>query len=101
MKFRYSWHVPQSYLRQAFYTKEFMKPIRVTSQVKIDPIDNPNLPLLPHDRDEQPDVQPIVPRKIMKQAYKDLQRCLVDTDLHGQRGVEEVVKDSKKREDKK
>jgi hypothetical protein len=78
-----------------------MKTIRVTSQVKIDPIDNPTLPLLPHERDEKPDLQPIVPRKIMKQAYKDLQRCLVDTDLHGQRGVEEVLKGSKKPEVKK
>lgn len=51
---------------------------------------------LPHERDEMADVDAIEPKKIMKQAYKDLQRGLVDTDMHGQRGVEEVVKHSVK-----
>lgn len=55
-----------------------------------------SLPLLPHELDEKSDTKPIVPTKIMKQAYRDLQRGLVDTDLHGQRGVEEVLKNSKK-----
>ena len=58
-------------------------------------------PLLPHERDEKPDKHPSAPRKIMKQAYQDLQRGLVDTDLHGQRGVENVVKKSKNGEGKK
>ena len=34
------------------------------------------------------------PRKIMKQAFKDLEHGLVDTDMHGQRGVENVVKNT-------
>ncbi|MFZ6743602.1 hypothetical protein ACO0LC_10280 [Undibacterium sp. JH2W] len=32
------------------------------------------------------------PRKVMKQALQDLQEGQQDTDLHGQRGVEAVVK---------
>lgn len=78
-----------------------MKPIPVTAQAKNDPMVEANDPLLPHERDEKPDAQSIKPRKIMKQAYKDLQRCLVDTDLHGQRGVEEVLKNPNKSERKK
>lgn len=52
--------------------------------------------LLPHERDEKPDKRAAAPTKIMKQAYQDLQRGLVDTDLHGQRGVENVLKKQKK-----
>lgn len=52
---------------------------------------------LPHERDESVEEDATTPRKIMDQAYQDLQRSLVDTDLHGQRGVEEQVRqDSKK-----
>ena len=53
-------------------------------------------PLLPHERDEAADPLTIVPRKKMKLAYQDLQRGLVDTDMHGQRGVECVLKKTKK-----
>lgn len=45
---------------------------------------------LPNERDESPDAQQITPRDDMKQAASDLEQGLVDTDLHGQRGVEEV-----------
>ncbi|HAT31388.1 MAG TPA: hypothetical protein DCW29_11220 [Janthinobacterium sp.] len=45
---------------------------------------------LPHERDESPDAQDAEPRDVMRQAASDLQRGLVDTDLHGQRGVEKV-----------
>jgi Fe-Mn family superoxide dismutase len=38
--------------------------------------------------------QPNEPRQVMKQAYKDLRRGLVDTDMHGERGVEEAFKDT-------
>ncbi len=50
------------------------------------------VPTLPHERDQAPDEVPAKPRKAMIQAFKDLQRGLVDTDLHGERGVEEVIK---------
>jgi hypothetical protein len=51
---------------------------------------------LPHELDQMPDDQAIEPRPIMQQAYDDLQRGLVDTDMRGDRGVEEVVKNTVK-----
>lgn len=45
---------------------------------------------LPHERDESPDAPEAAPRDIMRQAASDLERGLVDTDLHGERGVEKV-----------
>jgi hypothetical protein len=48
---------------------------------------------MPHERDESPDDQDKdkQPRGVMKQAASDLAQGLVDTDLHGQRGVEQAV----------
>lgn len=46
---------------------------------------------LPHERDESPDGHDHDPRGVMKQAASDLAQGLVDTDLHGQRGIEEAV----------
>ncbi|MES2316500.1 MAG: hypothetical protein V4631_03315 [Pseudomonadota bacterium] len=46
---------------------------------------------LPHERDESPDGHNKAPRGVMKQAADDLAQGLVDTDLHGMRGVEESV----------
>jgi hypothetical protein len=46
---------------------------------------------LPHERDESPDGQDKAPRGVMKQAADDLAQGLVDTDLHGQRGVERAA----------
>lgn len=43
---------------------------------------------LPHERDQTPGEQSAEPQPIMRQAYDDLQRGLVDTDMHGERGVE-------------
>ncbi|MBI1891147.1 MAG: hypothetical protein HYS18_10905 [Burkholderiales bacterium] len=40
-------------------------------------------PRLPHERDESDDSQTSEPREEMKQAYDDIERGLVDTDLHG------------------
>ncbi len=77
-----------------------MKSVPVTPQKKPDQIVDVGSALLPHERDEKTETRPIVPTKIMKQAYKDLQHGLVDTDLHGQRGVEEVLKKSKNGERK-
>lgn len=54
------------------------------------PVDK-NKPRMPHERDESHDSQTSGPRDDMKQAYDDIQHGLVDTDLRGQRGVEEVV----------
>ncbi|WP_041743271.1 hypothetical protein [Collimonas fungivorans] len=58
-------------------------------------------PLLPNERDETPDQQAARPRKKMKQALTDLNKGLVDTDLHGQRGVEKVVRRSMKHQGNK
>ena len=55
------------------------------------PVKNDGAQRLPHERDESPDAQHITPRPEMKQAASDLERGLVDTDLHGQRGVETVA----------
>ena len=46
---------------------------------------------LPHERDESPDAQDVRPRGVMEQAASDLEEGLVDTDLHGTRGVEQAV----------
>ena len=46
---------------------------------------------LPHERDEAPDGHDKEPRGVMKQAADDLARGLVDTDMHGERGIEEAV----------
>ena len=78
-----------------------MKSVPVIPPKKNNPVVNASAPLLPHERDEKTDTQPIVPTKIMKQAYKDIQRGLVDTDLHGPRGVEEVLRKSSKNVRKK
>ena len=49
---------------------------------------------LPHERDESPDGHDKEPRGIMKQAADDLAQGLVDTDLHGMRGIEEAIDSS-------
>lgn len=46
---------------------------------------------LPHERDESPDGRDQAPRGVMRQAADDLSQGLVDTDMHGMRGVEEAV----------
>jgi hypothetical protein len=47
---------------------------------------------LPHERDESEDSQESAPREDMKQAHADITSGQVDTDLHGERGVEAVHK---------
>jgi hypothetical protein len=49
---------------------------------------------LPHEIDQTPDDRSTEPKKVIKQAYEDIQQGMVDTDMHGERGVEEVVKNS-------
>ncbi len=46
---------------------------------------------LPHERDQSPSKQDMEPREVMIQAASDLEQGLVDTDLHGIRGVEKVA----------
>jgi hypothetical protein len=46
---------------------------------------------LPHERDESPDGHDKAPRGVMQQAADDLAQGLVDTDMHGGRGIEEAV----------
>jgi hypothetical protein len=55
------------------------------------PVKNDGEKRLPHERDEAPDAQDITPRPDMQQAASDLEQGLVDTDLHGERGVEKVA----------
>ena len=52
---------------------------------------NDGVKRLPHERDESPDAQDVKPRGVMEQAASDLEQGLVDTDLHGTRGIEEAV----------
>lgn len=52
---------------------------------------NDGVKRLPHERDEAPDGHDKEPRGVMKQAADDLAQGLVDTDLHGTRGIEEAV----------
>lgn len=54
-------------------------------------IEDDGVKRLPHERDESPEGIDTEPRGVMKQAADDLARGLVDTDLHGMRGIEEAV----------
>ena len=51
---------------------------------------------LPHELDQMPDDQAIEPQPIMRQAFNDLQRGLVDTDLHGAPGIEALFENKVK-----
>ena len=50
------------------------------------------MPRLPHERDESEDSQASTPRPDMEQAYEDIERGLVDTDLRGSLGVDEATR---------
>jgi hypothetical protein len=54
-------------------------------------IQNDGVKRMPHERDESPDGQHKEPRGVMKQAAADIAQGLVDTDLHGARGVEKAA----------
>ncbi|MGZ3159165.1 MAG: hypothetical protein ACXU7D_08810 [Burkholderiaceae bacterium] len=56
------------------------------------PVKNDGKPRQPNDRDTAPDSQSLEPDPQIKQAYDDIERGLVDTDLHGERGVETIKK---------
>jgi len=57
------------------------------------PVKNDGKPRQPNDRDTAPDNQSLEPSPQIQQAYDDLERGLVDTDMHGERGVEAIKKD--------
>lgn len=59
------------------------------------PVDHGPAPHLPYEHDESHGNEECAPRENMLQAYRDLMNGLVDTDLHGYRGVEEVVRQNK------
>jgi hypothetical protein len=46
---------------------------------------------LPHERDESPEGKDKAPSGVGKQAADDLAQGLVDTDLHGERGIEQAT----------
>jgi hypothetical protein len=46
---------------------------------------------LPHERDASPDGQGAGQQDVIRQAAKDLEQGLVDTDMHGERGQEKVA----------
>ncbi|WP_043481485.1 hypothetical protein [Janthinobacterium sp. HH01] len=64
-----------------------MKDAHVNTDAKVE---NDGVKRLPHERDEAPDGQDAKPRNVMKQAASDIERGLVDTDLHNQPGVEKT-----------
>lgn len=61
---------------------------RINTDVKVEDDD---VKRLPHERDESPQGTDTEPRGVMKQAADDLAQGLVDTDLHGMRGQEEIM----------
>ena len=61
---------------------------RVNTDAKIR---NDGVKRLPHERDEAPEGQHDTSHGVMRQAADDLEQGLVDTDLHGERGVEQAV----------
>ena len=56
-----------------------------------EPMSNDGVKRQPHERDETPDGQDQEPRGIMKQAAKDLEQGLVDTDSRNTPGISEAV----------
>lgn len=57
------------------------------------PVDQGPSPRVPHEHDESYHSQASDVRDEILQAYRDLMNGLVDTDLHGWRGVEELFRE--------
>ncbi|MDB5822926.1 MAG: hypothetical protein JWR21_1630 [Herminiimonas sp.] len=55
------------------------------------PVKPDAMPRMPHERDESDDSQQSGQRKVMKQAFDDIQQGQKDTDAREQRGVEKTV----------
>jgi hypothetical protein len=67
---------------------------KTTRSINTDaPVKNDGKPRQPNDRDTAPDNQSLEPDRKIKQAYDDLERGLVDTDMHGERGLETIKKE--------
>lgn len=67
------------------------KPSTGAQQVNVrTPVPYNSMPRLPHERDAVAQTPSPQRREKMKQAYDDIERGLVDTDMHGIRGVETV-----------
>ncbi len=62
-----------------------MKDAHVNTRAKVE---NDGVKRMPHERDEAPDAQDAKPRNVIKQAASDIERGLVNTDLHNQPGAE-------------
>lgn len=56
-----------------------------------EPMSNDGVKRQPHERDESPDGQDTEPRGVMKQAAKDLEQGLVDTEARATPGISEAV----------
>lgn len=56
-----------------------------------EPMHNDGVKRQPHERDETPDAQDQAPRGVIKQAAKDLEQGLVDTDSRNTPGISEAV----------
>ncbi|WP_020654000.1 hypothetical protein [Massilia niastensis] len=56
-----------------------------------EPMQNDGVKRQPHERDESPDGQAQEPRGVIKQAAKDLEQGLVDTDARATPGISEAV----------
>jgi len=64
---------------------------KINTKIKVENEDKQKR--LPHERDESLDSPATTsgPRDVIRQAADDLEHGLVDTDLHGQRGVEKAI----------
>lgn len=56
-----------------------------------EPMSDDGVKRQPHERDESPDAQDQAPRGIIKQAAKDLEQGLVDTEARGTPGISQAV----------
>lgn len=71
-----------------------MRPTVKQRQISTKPPATPEAaPRLPHERDESNDSQDAgQPREDMQQAFEDLEKGLVDTDLRGSMGVDPATR---------
>jgi hypothetical protein len=78
--------------RADYRREEAMKTDGTPFQVKTGKPEKPDsMPRMPHERDESDDSQQSGQRKVMKQAFDDIQNGQKDTDAREQRGVEKTV----------
>ncbi|HEY4318630.1 MAG TPA: hypothetical protein VGN04_13600 [Herbaspirillum sp.] len=49
------------------------------------------VPAMPHERDTKPDANAPRPRENIRRAAQDLKQGQVDTDQHGERGIDQAV----------